>query len=81
MGLAVAQDAARVLVYGTIDWVELGQIHWRVKEVSPGEPADVLQQRTLELIAELVRGGLTRVGAIATGRRGSCRGNARWRRR
>jgi hypothetical protein len=24
-----------VLVYGTIDWVELGRIHWRVKEVSP----------------------------------------------
>ena len=29
-------DAAReVLVSGPIDWVELGQIHWRVKEVSP----------------------------------------------
>ena len=62
-----AQAAARVLVYGTIDWVELGQIHWRVKEVSPEMPVDVVQQRTLELIAELVRGGLMVVGSIDTG--------------
>ena len=34
-------DAAReVLVYGTIDWIELGQIHWRCQEVSPDEPSD-----------------------------------------
>lgn len=64
-------DAAReVLVYGTIDWVELGQIHWRVSEVSPGEPVPVLQQRTLELIADLVRGGLARLGAISSDTRG-----------
>jgi hypothetical protein len=62
-----AQAAARVLVYGTIDWVELGQIHWRVKEVSPDMPVDVVQQRTLELIADLVRGGLMVVGSIDTG--------------
>ena len=62
-----AQAAARVLVYGTIDWIELGQIHWRVKEVSPDMPIDVVQQRTLELIAELVRGGLVVVGSIDTG--------------
>lgn len=62
-----AQAAARVLVYGTIDWIELGQIHWRVKEVSPEMPVDVVQQRTLELIAELVRGGLVVVGSIDTG--------------
>ena len=37
-----------VLVYGTIDWVELGQIHWRVKEVSPDVPIEVVQQRTLD---------------------------------
>jgi hypothetical protein len=61
-----AQAAARVLVYGTIDWVELGQIHWHVKEVSPDMPNDVVQQRTLELIAELVRGGLVVVGNIMT---------------
>jgi hypothetical protein len=61
-----AQAAARVLVYGTIDWVELGQIHWRVKEVSPDVPINVVQQRTLELIAELVRGGLVVVGSIDT---------------
>jgi hypothetical protein len=61
-----AQAAARVLVYGTVDWVELGQIHWRVKEVSPDTPVDVVQQRTLELIAELVRGGLMVVGSIDT---------------
>jgi hypothetical protein len=60
-------DAAReVLVYGTIDWVELGQIHWRVSEVSPGEPVPLLQQRTLELIADLVRGGLARLGSISS---------------
>jgi hypothetical protein len=59
-------DAAReVLVYGTIDWIELGQVHWRVSEVSPGEPATVLQKRTLELIADLVRGGLARLGAFS----------------
>ena len=62
-----AQAAARVLVYGTIDWIELGQIHWRVKEVSPDVPIDVVQQRALELIAELVRGGLVVVGSIDTG--------------
>jgi hypothetical protein len=62
-----AQAAARVLVYGTIDWIELGQIHWRVKEVCPDMPIDVVQQRTLELIAELVRGGLVEVGSIDTG--------------
>ncbi|OBK73857.1 hypothetical protein [Mycobacterium sp. 1274761.0] len=59
-----AQAAARVLVYGTIDWVELGQIHWRVKEVSPDVPIQVVQQRTLDLIAELIRGGLVVVGSI-----------------
>jgi hypothetical protein len=59
-------DAARnVLVYGTIDWIELGQVHWRVSEVSPDEPSTVLQQRTLELIADLVRGGLARLGAFS----------------
>jgi hypothetical protein len=63
----LAQAAARGLVYGTIDWVELGQIHWRVKEVSPAVPIDLVQQRTLELIAELVRGGLVVVGSIDTG--------------
>lgn len=61
-----AHAAAKVLVYGTIDWVELGQIHWRIKEVSPDVPIDVVQQRTLELIAELVRGGLVVVGSIDT---------------
>jgi hypothetical protein len=61
------RDAAReVLLYGTIDWIELAQIHWRVKEVSPGEPAAVLQRRTLELIADLVRGGLAEVGAFGS---------------
>jgi hypothetical protein len=60
-------DAAReVLIYGTIDWVELGQLHWRVKEVSPGMPIDVVRQRTLQLIAELVRGRLVVVGSIDT---------------
>ena len=64
-------DAAReVLLYGTIDWIELGQIHWRVKEVSPDEPAAVLQQRTLELIADLIRGGLAGIGSIGSGGRG-----------
>ncbi len=64
-------DAAReVLVYGTIDWIELGQIHWRVKEVSPDEPTAVLQQRTLELIADLVGGGLAEVGSFGSGTRG-----------
>ncbi|MGH3674554.1 MAG: hypothetical protein ACRDU5_02230 [Mycobacterium sp.] len=64
-------DAAReVLLYGTIDWIELGQIHWRVKEVSPGEPAAVLQQRTLELIADLIGGGLAGIGSIGSGGRG-----------
>lgn len=62
----LAQAAAEVLVYGTIDWVELGQIHWRVKEVSPDAPIDVVQQRTLELIAELIRGELVLVGSIDT---------------
>jgi hypothetical protein len=52
------------LGYGAIDWVELGQIHWRVKEVSPDAPIDVVQHRTLDLIAELVRGGLVVVGSI-----------------
>jgi hypothetical protein len=66
-GWPLAQAAARVLVYGTIDWVELGQIHWCVKEVSPDVPIDLVQQRTLELIAELVRGGLVVVGSIDTG--------------
>jgi hypothetical protein len=61
-----AQAAAQVLIYGTVDWVELGQIHWRVKEVSPDVPVEVLQQRTLELIAELVGGGLAVVGSIDT---------------
>lgn len=60
----LADAASALLVYGTVDWVELGQIHWRVSEVSPGEPVTVLQQRTLELIADLVRGGLARLGAF-----------------
>lgn len=61
-------DAAReVLVYGTIDWIALGQIHWRVMEVSPGESIAVLQLRTVELIADLVTGGLTEVGAFGSG--------------
>ncbi len=67
MGLAVRGCRREVLLYGTIDWIELGQIHWRVKEVSPGEPVAVLQQRTLELIADLVRGGLAEVGAFGSG--------------
>lgn len=62
-----AQAAAKVLLYGTIDWVELGQIHWRVKEVSPDAPVDTVQQRTLDLIAELVGGGLMVVGSIDSG--------------
>jgi hypothetical protein len=58
-------DAARaVLVYGTIDWIELGQVHWRVSEVSPDAPAAVLQQRTLELVGDVVRGGLAELGAF-----------------
>ncbi|WP_164478446.1 class III extradiol ring-cleavage dioxygenase family protein [Mycolicibacterium stellerae] len=58
-------DAAReVLLYGTIDWVELGQIHWRVKEVSPDVPIEVVQQRTLQLIAELVEEELAVIGQI-----------------
>jgi hypothetical protein len=61
-----AQGAAKILVYGTIDWIELDQIHWRVKEVSPDTPIDVIQQRTLDLIADLVRGGLAVVGDIDT---------------
>ncbi len=65
-----AQAAKEVLVYGTIDWIELGQIHWRVKEVSPGEPLTAVQQRTLELIADLVGGGLAEVGAFGSGSRG-----------
>ncbi|OBA98131.1 hypothetical protein A5662_16390 [Mycobacteriaceae bacterium 1482268.1] len=65
-----AQAAAKVLVYGTIDWVELGQIHWRVKEVSPDAPIDTVQQRTLDLISELVSGGLMVVGSIDTGAHG-----------
>ena len=66
----LAQAAANVLVYGTIDWVELGQIHWRVKEVSTDVPVEVVQQRTLELIAELVRGGLVLVGSFDNAARG-----------
>jgi hypothetical protein len=66
----LAQAAAQVLVYGTIDWVELGQIHWRVKEVSPDVPIGEVQQRTLDLIAELVGGGLALVGSIDTGAEG-----------
>jgi hypothetical protein len=64
------QAAARVLVCGTIDWVELGQIHWGVKEVSSDMPIDVVKRRTLELIVELVRGGLVVVGSIDTGAHG-----------
>lgn len=60
----LADAAQEVLVYGTIDRIELGQIHWRVKEVSRGEPRQVLQQRTLELIAELIDGGLAEVGSV-----------------
>lgn len=61
-------DAARaVLLYGTTDWIELGQIHWRVVEVSPDLSPAVLQQRTLELIADLVRGGLAEIGAFGSG--------------
>jgi len=64
-------DAAReVLLYGTIDWIELGQIDWRVREVSPGESDQVVQQRSLELIADLVDGGLARVGSFGSGARG-----------
>jgi hypothetical protein len=57
--------ARELLIYGTVDWIELGQIHWRVSEVSPGEPVTVLQQRTLELIADFVRGGLAQIGAFS----------------
>jgi hypothetical protein len=64
------EAARKVLGYGTVDWIELGQIHWRVKEVSEGEPAEVLQQRTLELIADLVRGGLAAVGSFGSGAAG-----------
>jgi hypothetical protein len=64
-------DAAReVLLDGTIDWVELGQIHRHVKQVSPDEPTAVLQQRTLELIADLVDGGLAELGSFRSGTRG-----------
>jgi hypothetical protein len=42
-----------------------------VKKVSPVEPDPVLQQRTLELIADLVTGGLAEVGALGgSGSRG-----------
>jgi hypothetical protein len=64
-----ADAARRVLLYGAIDWIELGQIHWRVMEVSPGEPDAVLQQRTVELIADLVGGGLAEIGSVS-GQRG-----------
>jgi hypothetical protein len=58
-------DAAReVLLYGTIDWVELGQIHWRVKEVSPDVSIEVVQRRTLQLIAEFVDEELAVIGQI-----------------
>jgi hypothetical protein len=58
-------DAAReVLLNGTIDWVELGQIHWRVKEVSSDVPIEVVQRRTLQLIAELVDEELAVIGQI-----------------
>lgn len=58
-------DAAReVLLSGTIDWVELGQVHWRVKEVSPDVPIEVVQRRTLQLIAELVDEELVVIGQI-----------------
>ncbi len=62
--------AREVLLYGTIDWIELGQIHQRVTEVSPGESPAVLQQRTLELIGDLIRGGLVEVGSFGSGTRG-----------
>jgi hypothetical protein len=65
-----ASAAREVLIYGTIDWIELGQIHWRVMEVSPGESPAVLQQRTLELIADLIRGGLAEVGSFGSEPRG-----------
>jgi hypothetical protein len=66
----VAEAAREVLSYGTIDWIELGQIHWRVKEVSPDEPVAVVQQRTLELIADLIAHGLAEVGSFSSGSRG-----------
>lgn len=56
--------AQQLLIYGTIDWIELGQIHWRVTEVSQGEPVSVVAQRTLELTADLVRGGLAELGSF-----------------
>lgn len=59
-----ADAAAALLAYGTIDWIELGQIHWRVSQVSPAEPRDVIQRRALELIADLVRGGLAQLGSF-----------------
>ena len=62
--------AREVLLDGTIDWVELGQIHRYVEQVSPDEPTAVLQQRTLELIADLVVGGLAELGSIGSGGRG-----------
>ena len=41
-----------------------------MSEVSRGEPVPLLLQRTLELIADLVRGGLARLGAISSNRLG-----------
>lgn len=56
-----------VLRWGLDDWVELDRVHLCVSQDNAGQPASVIQNKTLELIRSLVSDGMFVVGDVTRG--------------